>query len=61
MTAICGNYPCNRLQGTAGCASADWCPYYIAYTPVITSDLTSPLPKKDWACVKTAESPKESE
>ncbi len=58
MTAICGNYPCNRQQGLVGCASVDWCPYYIAYTPVITSDSTSPLPKIDWACVKTIELPR---
>ena len=59
--AICGNYQCNRRQGLGVCASADWCPYYIAYTPVISSDSTSPLPKIDWACVKTTELPKESE
>lgn len=61
MTAICGNYLCNRQQGSVRCALADWCPYYIAYTSVITSDSTSPLPKIDWAYVKTTELPKESE
>lgn len=48
MSKICKNYPCNQQQGTTGCVSAEWCPYFIADVPDRTTDKTEMLPMDKW-------------
>lgn len=48
MSKVCKNAVCNRDQGTGGCVSAEWCPYFIADVQVVTSSGTQTLPEDQW-------------
>lgn len=48
MSRICKNSVCNKGQGTAGCVSADWCPYFIADVQTVSSSGTQALPEDQW-------------
>ncbi len=59
MSKICGNSVCNKDQGTGGCVSAEWCPYFISTEPSVARTETIVLPRSKWMATNRTEPPKE--
>ena len=59
MSKICGNSVCNKDQGTGGCVSAEWCPYFISTEPSVARTETIVLPRSKWMATNRIEPPKE--
>ena len=59
MSKICANSVCNKDQGTGGCVSAEWCPYFISSEPIMYGTETIMLPRREWTVTNRIEPPKE--